>query len=50
MNIVKALVQTRDNLQEWVIENLTNKVDKTEVDSLELITVDDIDTICGSTT
>lgn len=50
MNILQALIQTRNNLQNWVTDNLVNKVDKSEIDSLEFITVDDIDRICGVTT
>ena len=50
MNILEALVQLRNDLKTWVSNNLRTKVDKEEVDSLELITMADIDAICGTTT
>lgn len=50
MNILQALIQTKNDIQNWVVDNLVNKVDKTEIDSLELISVTDIDRICGITT
>ena len=49
MTILETFIKLRDDLKLWVTNNLKTKADITYVDNLELITVDDIDTICGST-
>jgi hypothetical protein len=43
MTILETFIQLRDDLKLWVTNNLKTKAD------IDLITVEDIDTICGST-
>ena len=47
MTILETFIKLRDDLKLWVTNNLKEKADITYVDSLELITVEDIDSICG---
>lgn len=44
MTILEALRQVTTSIMSWVNEN---KVSKEEVDTIELITTDDIDEICN---
>lgn len=51
LNVIKGTLDTQANLIASKIDNnaLNNYYTKTEVDNLELITVEDIDIICGTT-
>ena len=58
MTILETFIKLRDDLKLWVTNNLKTKANishthddvyytKTEIDDLELITIEDIDAICG---
>lgn len=58
MTILETFIKLRDDLKLWVTNNLKTKAnishshtigDIAEIDNLVLITVDDIDEICGNT-